>query len=192
MGFYPVYFIGKQSDTFYLSAQPVSRFSNKLLEDKYQSISKWTFPDQCKMRIRVDTHFNLIHPAIAYHLVAAEKQKVESVKNYKAFPIFIYNDSDSVFSVGSHNAVGYLIREAKNRQGQWAPLETPIQYYCGTSKRELVLEPKQVLIAKLLRYQGAYKTLCRLKFTKWGQTIYSNPFVDSIDESYFLAYHSKE
>jgi len=187
MAFYPVYFIGEQLDTFHLGAQPISMFSNKLLEDKYRSIINWTFPDQAKMRIRVDTHFDLTHQVSSYHsnTESSDEQKVESIKNHKAFPVFIYNDSDSIFSVGSHNAVGYLIREAKNRQGQWAPLESPTRYYCGTNKRDLVLEPKQVLIAKLIRHQGAYKTECRLKFTKWGHSIYSNPFVDFIDENLF-------
>ncbi len=185
MAFYPVYFIGELSDTFHLSSQPVSMFSTRQLEEKYRLISNWTFPDSGKMQIRVDTGFDLAYRKIFYssEVDLEEKPAVDSVINYKAFPVFIHNQSDSVFSVGSHNAVGYLIREARNRQGQWVPLESPVEYFCGTGKRDLILEPNQLLLAKLVRYQGDYRTQCRLKFTRWKQTVYSNTFVDFINES---------
>ena len=62
-------------------------------------------------------------------------------------------------------------------------LEKPIDYFCGTYKRQLVIEPGQVLIAKRLRYQGDQRVECRLKFSKWRRTVYSNTFLDNVPKS---------
>jgi len=85
--------------------------------------------------------------------------------------------------VGTYNAVGYLVKQTKNEQGQWVALEKPIDYFCGTYKRQLVIEPGQVLIAKRLRYQGDQRVECRLKFSKWRRTVYSNTFLDNVPKS---------
>ncbi|MBC7920785.1 MAG: hypothetical protein H7Z75_06795, partial [Ferruginibacter sp.] len=64
--YYPVYFIGYPSETFRLGAKPISMFSNPQLEEKYDLIRNWTFADSVKMRIHVDTTFELAYQKIFY------------------------------------------------------------------------------------------------------------------------------
>ncbi|HEX8549625.1 MAG TPA: hypothetical protein VF691_21875 [Cytophagaceae bacterium] len=66
--------------------------------------------------------------------------------------------------------------------GDWVDIDTPVYYACGAGARDIVIEPGEVLIAKLPRYNGNVKTECRLKFSRWKSVVYSNTFIDYIHE----------
>jgi len=181
--YYPLYYIGKMHDTIYLGHKPVSMYANEALYAKYDHANNWAMSAARNMSIVVDTSLAVAHTTDFSHL-EEDNQTVtlDSTKNYAAFPVFITNLSDSLLNIGNHNFVHWTIREAKNKSGQWHSIENRITDLCGTAKRELVLEPGDIAVAKLLRYKGKFKTECRLKFNWRNATVYSNSFFDYIDE----------
>jgi hypothetical protein len=96
--------------------------------------------------------------------------------------VFITNLSDSLMFLGQHNYVNYMVREAKNEAGQWVPIELFDSRFPCNSCRLLYLKPKQVLIAKVMRTTGSFKTTCRLKLSNASGAVYSNEFTDYIDK----------
>lgn len=184
-GFYPVFYIGEQTDTVKLGQEAISEWNYQQKQYPYHK----KFADSTEIKIVVDTTFSLNYTEYYKHYSEKEGKKiVDSTQTFKVYPIFVYNLTDSLVHLGTHNHLGRTIRQAKNKQGIWVDIETPVRYFCGTGARDIVIEEKQVLIAKLLRYRGDFKTLCRLKFTTKNPflnvyyNVYSNTFVDYIDK----------
>ena len=180
-GYYPVYYLGKFSDTIRLGNRTIPKY--EVDSEKHSRLEDFTSPDSIKMRIIVDTTFSLSYTE--FYEKFDEKQKrnvVDSTKSYKAIPILIYNQSNSIIPVGWSNKVGYMVRQIKNDKGEWIDIETPIDYYCLTGARLLIIEPKQMMVAKLIRHNGNVQAICRLKFANFGGTVYSNTFIDFIDK----------
>jgi len=180
-GYFPVYYIGKLCDTIRLGQNAIS--DRSFGQKDYSKSKKFSWVDSAKMKIIVDTSFNLTHNVRFNHFDDKNNKEIpDSSKSYKSFAVIIYNMSDSLFSLGLLNSLGYSVRQAKNKQGNWVDIETPFSNFCGTGARNIVLEPNQVLIAKLIRQKGNFKTHCRLKFSKWDKTVYSNIYTDYISE----------
>lgn len=79
----------------------------------------------------------------------------------------------------------YLTRQAKDREGHWVDLEkkaSEIAFF-QCVREHLTLKPNEIIISKAVRYSGNYYTECRFAFGKNGNTVYSNTFMDYIDES---------
>lgn len=182
-GYYPIYYIGKLVDTIRLGQRKISGFSYGQKDDSKSG--NFTWADSTKMRITVDTCFSLTHKVYYSHYAEqGEKEIIDSTKSFKAFALFVYNLSDSLLSVSdfSFSELRYTIRQAKDEQGNWKDIESPIRYFCGTGARHIVIEPGEVIVAMLPRYSGNYKTECRLKYSREKYTIYSNTFSDYIDK----------
>ena len=180
-GYYPIYYIGNQKDTIRLGPRKIpGRIPSQA---DYYSSKNIACADSSKLSLTVDTSFSLTHTDYYSHYSATTgKEIVDSTKQFKSFPIFVRNLCDSVMLLGRFSEVAYMIRQAKDEQGNWVDIEVPIRYSCGTGARHIALEPDQTIIAMLIRYKGDFKTTCRLKFSNWKGTIYSNTFTDYIDE----------
>lgn len=184
-GFYPIFYVGKQTDTIKLGQEAIFEWNCQQKEYTYHR----KFADSTEIKIVVDTTFSLNYTIYYKHYSEKESKKIiDSTQTFKAYPIFVYNLTDFLIHLGTHNHLGKTVRQAKNEQGIWVDIETPISYFCGTGARDVVIEEKQVLVAKLLRYKGDFKTPCRLKFTTKNPflnipcTVYSNIFIDYIDK----------
>jgi hypothetical protein len=173
VAYFPIYYIGERKDTISLPKVPISTFYVKGRDAKYDTAKNWaSYPN---MTIVVDTSFHLIHTSHFGHYNNNSEEIIDSVVYYQAFPVFLYSHSDSLLLVGSHNIVRWMITETQNQNGDWIEIEEPIRDLCGTGQRDIVLEPHCVLVAKVLRYSDAGKTL-RLKFKHHNAVIYSNTF----------------
>jgi len=185
--YYPVYYLGKQTDTLFLGHRPISMFSTEELENRYDSARNWNSPADMNIDVRVDTSMNGGHDIIYSHFSEDnEREIIDSTKSIKAFTVFIANMSDSLVMMGSHNFVGYLTREVLGIDGKWIEVEHRLTDLCGAAKRSLILEPGAIMVAKLLRYKGDTKFSCRLKLSmKYGSVeaykTYSNIYVDYFD-----------
>ncbi len=183
--FFPVYYIGKLKDTVFFGANPrprhISRYDNDT--QYYTNPRNLAVIDSCNMKIVVDTLYSLSY-TLYYrsHPFDDERVRIDSTKSYKAFPVFVYNLSDSILFVGHFSELGHTVREAKDRQGHWKEIENLLDYGCFYAARNLLIRPREVLIAKMLRYEGNFKTLCRLKFKMRKAVVYSNTFMDYINE----------
>lgn len=183
-GFYPIFYIGKQTDTIKIGEKPIFEWNYKQKEYSYSK----DFADSTEIKIVVDTTCSINYTAYYWHYSHEIEEKIiDSTQTFKAHPIFVYNLSDSLIKLGIYNHLGNTVRQAQNEQGIWVDIETPIRYFCGVSARDVIVEEKQILVAKLLRYKGDFKTACRLKLTTNGfpninHTVYSNTFIDYIDK----------
>jgi hypothetical protein len=190
--YYPVYYLGKQTDTLFLGHRPISMVSNEELENQYDSARNWSSTADMKIDVHVDTTMNVGHDIVYSHFSEGnETEIVDSTKSVKAFTVFITNLSDSLVMMGSHNFVGYLTREVQDRDGNWNEVEHRLTGLCGTAKRSLILEPNDVIVAKLLRYQGDAKFPCRLKLSiKFANVdaykTYSNVYMDYFNKDVAL------
>ncbi|MCR5888435.1 hypothetical protein LRS06_11785 [Hymenobacter sp. J193] len=181
VGYYPVYYIGPRQDTLYLGASKIYGYQYGQ-KDYDRERKRFTWVDSLSMKIVVDTAFHLTYAELHYiHNKHNHKDVISYVSYHKAFPVYVYNLTDSLIWLGKFSELGSTVRQAKDSQGKWVDIEKPIRYYCGTGAREIVLEPRQCLVAKLLRYKGSYKTACRLRYTNAHRTVYSNTFTDYID-----------
>jgi hypothetical protein len=186
--YYPVYYLGRQADTLFLGRQPISMFTNGEPEHKYDTAKNWNSTVDMKIDIVVDTTLNAGHDVIYSHFADDnESEIIDSTKSIKAYTIFITNLSDSLVMLGSHNFVGYLTREVQDKDGSWNEVDHRLTGLCGTAKRSLILEPNDVMVAKLLRYHGDTKYLCRLKLSiKFANVdayrTYSNVYMDYFDK----------
>ncbi len=171
-GYYPIYYLGIKADTLHLGRNPISfrRYGQK----NYDEV-KWFVPiDSSNLKLVVDTNVHLTY--------RNNYPSALNVSNYLAYPIFIYNTADTLIDFGISNSLTNVVRQVRNKQGQWVDIETPTQISCGRGLRDLVLEPGYIAMAKLIRYAGAHKAPCRLKLSHYRHIVYSNTFYDYIDE----------
>lgn len=185
-GYYPVYYLGKPTDTIRLGLRQIDR--RAYLTKDYSRVKYFLLPGPGKMTIFVDTSVPVSHVAYFEHIDERYLEKydpkyrtsiLDSVNYIKAFPILVQNTCDSMLLLGSFNDI-QMVRQVKNPNGVWVDIENPIEHGCATGARDLVLEPKEIAIAKVLRYQGDYPATCRLKFMGRGEPVYSNTFTDMI------------
>ncbi|KAA9332751.1 hypothetical protein [Adhaeribacter soli] len=186
IGFYPIFYLGKLTDTITLGKEATRKNSNTQDDIKFRHARNFTFADNSKLKIKVDTAFKLTYNLNFKSFNEQSKRiEIDSTRSYRSFMVVVQNLSDSLISIGTFNNLEEIVRQAKDRSGNWVDIETPIEYYCATGARDVVLEPGEIAIAKLIRYKGNFKTECRLKYSKWGRTLYSNSFTDYIDSKQF-------
>jgi hypothetical protein len=173
---YVIYYIGPSYDTIQID-KPISAE-----EDSGNNYTNTPFSQfgngNNHLRIFVDTAISTTHSTYRT-LIENNSKETEIEYLYKAYPVFIYNRSDSLIYISNYNFLTHLVRQAKNIDGQWQDIEKPSKIYCGINSRQIVTESHQMIVAKLLRYKGDYFTECRLKL---GKNLYSNTFYDYIDK----------
>ena len=89
--------------------------------------------------------------------------------------------------MGSAYDVQFIHREARNKKGQWTKIDKTLREtgVCISGHPRVILNPDEIIIAKLKRYKGPMVTDFRLVFG-WGKwQVYSNVFRDSIDPATF-------
>ena len=88
--------------------------------------------------------------------------KNKEYKYYKAFPIIISNESDSITIVG----YGYnipIILEALDKDKVWKPVEMRYIYDCGVGLEYILLKPNEILCVLAPIYKGNFKTKLRYR-----------------------------
>ncbi len=177
-----VYYLGKSTDTIVLPRQPISSRASKAQYEKYENARNWARITSKNISIQVDTLFHILAPHHFSHLdEESGNWIVDSIKYQKAFPIVVTNHSDSLVYLGTHNMIRRMVQEVKDDHGRWVILDKERVDLCGVLARDLILDPKNMLIAKLPRYKGNTKAEFRLKFGFNDGYVYSNTFWDYFD-----------
>jgi hypothetical protein len=107
-------------------------------------------------------------------------------KYYKSHSIIIYNNSDTISTVGYGLHVP-IILEAIDTLGNWKPVEISFMYTCGVGLKDVVLKPKEMLCALAPIYQGDFET--RLRYNLGNN--YSNEFYGKISKGQFILKRTK-
>lgn len=181
VGYYPVYYIGPLQDTIRLGNQLPSHGLTKKFPD-----TVLRYLDQ--VSLTVDTSIKLTNLTIfESHSIddGIDVKRLDSIIKEPAYAIILQNQSDSTLYIGQFNDLRKVVMQYQNKLGKWTDIEEPAyaSTYCSTGAKTMFLEPKQLLVAKLIRYKGDFDALCRLKLKNFDQTCYSNTFRFKIDKS---------
>ncbi|WP_282122679.1 hypothetical protein [Algibacter mikhailovii] len=103
----------------------------------------------------------------------------------KAYPVFIRNITQDTVHIDNQDGELFLIQEAKNKFGEWKPIEYWIYASCGNSYSYTSLGPNDILILKKAKYQGTFETDMRLKLRTNDKIVYSKPFKGSLNIEQF-------
>lgn len=131
-----------------------------------------------------------------------QNKSIELIKTYcnlrfkqwddyvKCYPLLIFNNENKNIPIRKIK----LIQEAKDKNGQWMPIEFfEDMNSCIVSHHYLRLEKKKYLALPIIKYYGDYKTKLRVKILINDYFYYSNEFDGTInlsqfDTSYLIAY----
>lgn len=173
------------SDTLYKSLREHDGL--KLLVDNTKLVSvnlyQWAFP-----------------PFIFEELLEAEKPKSKKQKlidsvvyqaklktwkdnqtMVKGYPVYIVNPTNKTIRVEEQDGRLMIIQEAKDKNGNWRPIEFWQFSSCGNSYGGVALKPNSYIFTKIVAYRGEFETTLRLKMLNDTLVYYSEPFKGSIN-----------
>ncbi len=106
--------------------------------------------------------------------------------NDSLYAIRIVNSTASPIPISLQDWHLFLIQEAKNKQGEWKPIEYWEYSTCGNSYLTETLKPNGFLETKSIAYSGNYETEIRFKWLHNHQVYYTNPIKGAVHTSQFL------
>jgi hypothetical protein len=126
-GYFPVYYIGKKVDTFYLKREPY-QYDDFLYLDKKMEIY---LANEKNISIKVDTNFKTsIDIQYKHYHSNDDLAQIDSVYCNAAFPFFIENLSDSLICAGEGKmGLYYIYLQAINAKGNWVDIENHLKYH---------------------------------------------------------------
>ena len=178
VGYYPVYYIGPLQDTIRLGKQlPSHEVTEKFPDIVLRYLNQVT--------LTVDTSIKLTNLTFYESFSDSNIKHLDSITKEPAFAIILKNQSDSTLLIGQFNNLEKVVMQYQSKSGKWIDIEMPMSSIdgCRTFAKTMFLEPKQVLVAKLIRRKDDFDALCRLKLKNFDQTCYSNTFRFKIDQS---------
>lgn len=108
------------------------------------------------------------------------------VQQVKSFPIYLANTSGSNYAeVEVQDGSLMMIVEAKDPHGDWKAIEYWSNSWCGNSYFTFMLPPNNMMMTRGIKCSGDFFTTCRLKLNNSGDSLYSNEFRMSINETQF-------
>lgn len=180
---YPMY-IGNNMDTINLNTS--SEFINN-----YRTLDpvKYSFPKQSELTIYVDTTktigiikwHSIPYPISEKHL---EKEFVPCI--LKSYPVIISNTTNDTLAIGFGKFLD-LYLEAKNKDGQWNPIQKIFGYSCGTGVTTFFLPQNNIAVTACPIQLGSFKTKLRVRYYRYRNTseIVSNEFEGIINPEIF-------
>jgi hypothetical protein len=171
----PLY-IGKISNEIEIS------YKNYKTVEKNQTFKKYKFPIQNSLEIFIDTTRIIGIPMGLY-----EYSKIEKRNDKIANPIFIKNISKDTLTIGYAEYLPIII-EAKNRNGEWQPIQERMRFACGNGIVNFYCPPNNIVISAMQKYSGNFKTKLRLKYESFvsKSSIFSNEINGEINEKQFV------
>jgi hypothetical protein len=103
----------------------------------------------------------------------------------RTFPVYVANTSPHRKLLYGKDRWVFAIQEAKDRNGQWRPIESKGPDFCGNGRWVLKLRPGQMVVFLMDKYSGAYQTLLRVRLQNGDSRYVSAPYKGQIDERQF-------
>ena len=101
------------------------------------------------------------------------------------YSIYVINKTSDPISISKQDWSLFLIQEAKNKNGEWKPVEYWQYSTCGNSYLSEKIKPNGILKTESLAYFGNFKTEIRFKLLNSDQIYYSNPINGFVNLSQF-------
>ena len=102
---------------------------------------------------------------------------------FKGYPVYIVNHTKKNIRIEEQDGRLMMIQEAKDKNGNWRPIEVWRFSDCGNSYGGILLKPNNYLMTKIISYKGNFETELRLKLLNDTIVFYSEPFKGSINLS---------
>ncbi|XLS27953.1 hypothetical protein ACJD0Z_12175 [Flavobacteriaceae bacterium M23B6Z8] len=101
--------------------------------------------------------------------------------NDNFYSIYVFNKTNDSLKISSQDGHLFLIQEAKNKKGDWKPIEYWEYSWCGNSYLRDKLEPNGILKTESKVYNGNFETQIRFKLLNDDKVYYSNPMVGFVN-----------
>ena len=194
-------YIGAKKDTIQITKNSLNinpYYSEYIEIDTTKKVSEIELIANTKQELSIDLEkFSFPPPPVA--LKGSDGFEMDEIKtdsvfeiwkkrprNYvKAYPVFIRNTSKDTIHIDNQDGALFLIQEAKNKMGEWKPIEYWIYSTCGNSYAYTSLGPNDILTLKKVKYKGTFETEMRLKLRTNNKLVYSKPFKGSINTEQF-------
>ncbi len=105
--------------------------------------------------------------------------------NDSLYSVYVINKTSDSISISTQDWHLFLIQEAKNKNGEWKPVEYWQYSTCGNSYLTKSIKPNGILKTESLVYFGDFKTEIRFKLLDNNQIYYSNAIHGSVNLSQF-------
>jgi len=119
-----------------------------------------------------------------YYLLANPGESSDFYGKYKGMTLHLINATNKPVAFPAQDSRLPIIQEAKDKSGQWRPIEYLASSWCGNSYHRIFLGSNQYWSFDVPRYAGKFKTKLRFKL-EGEKIIYSNEFEGSINEEQF-------
>lgn len=105
--------------------------------------------------------------------------------NDSLYYIYVLNKTSDSLKISRQDWHLFLIQEAKNKNGDWKPVEYWKYAWCGNSYLSDKLEPNGILKTESKVYNGNFETQIRFKLLNDNKVYYSNSMTGSVYLSQF-------
>ncbi len=172
----PVYYMGPSTHNINMLDFPLPAWQRYSLDTLYEG--NYPIHKAGQIELFVDTSIITYFSHAEHRRIADTGEYEQIMVSNKAYPVFMHNNSDSLFFVGEGNRIEYTVIEALDSTSNWVQVAGGHSGGCGTSARQLMLKPNGMLIAKYPIRSGDTYTRLRLKISRWKDwpVIYSNEF----------------
>jgi hypothetical protein len=101
-----------------------------------------------------------------------------------AFPVYVINRSTKSSSIRFFDGGNSdMIQEAKDKNGNWRPIEYLTYGWCGNGHGDFLIPPDSYYIIAACKYSGDFKTELRVRMQKGDKVYYSNSYKGQINLS---------
>lgn len=108
------------------------------------------------------------------------------IQHVKSFPIYIANlSTNEVASLQTQDGSIMMIVQAIDKTGKWKPIEYWSNSWCGNSYFTIMIPPRHMLMTRGIKCSGDFYTKCRMMVSNKRDSIFSNEFYMSINETQF-------
>lgn len=121
-------------------------------------------------RIKISIDFEDFTIENSFDIYLNIHRKIKWIKGY----LININNKEEVIYTEDLNLT--MIKEAKNLDGKWIPIEYKFYGGCGNSQGLFSLKPQEQVEFEIPIYRGNFKTKARLKFLHDGYIFYSDEF----------------
>lgn len=154
--------------------------------DTSQTLSIENYWDNSKAVVELEKGFNGYEENYELEKQFLSKYHSETKNFVQAYPLFVFNRTDSIVEIDLKEGRLIMIQEAKNEKNEWLPIEYNETYIiCGNSMNYKNILPNYYVLSKVFKYKGAFKTKLRVKLYAHNKIYYSNEIEGTINLEQF-------
>ena len=166
---YELLYIGSEKDTVAVDHLLSAKFYHGIPLEWFKnpdSIPKLEYADY--YLDWMDTTHNTITVEFADLKILVDTS--QKVSGYRAcYPVFIKNNNKDTVLI-AYGEMIHAVMEARDKKGEWQPIEEPWGWMCGTGVGHVMLPPNEIVLTSAVKYTGEFKTEMRVKIAIHIQT----------------------